>query len=44
MIVMLLEELYDNFIMLEKIEKDFYDQLNSKIYLSFHNFAEFNAL
>ncbi|CAD8094996.1 unnamed protein product [Paramecium sonneborni] len=44
MILMLLEELYDNFIMLEKIEKDFYNQLNSKIYLSFHNFAEFNAL
>ncbi|CAD8082619.1 unnamed protein product [Paramecium primaurelia] len=44
MILMLLEELYDNFIMLEKIEKDFFNQLNSKIYLSFHNFAEFNAL
>lgn len=44
MILLFIEELYDNFMMLNKIEKDLTDRLNTNIYLMYHNFAEFNAL
>ena len=44
MMALLIEELYDNFILMSKLELDLIDMIQTTIYAMYYTFAEFNSL